>query len=52
MGEFLKLRNVEMGDYFAFEVASVTYREGSGVEVMTDLLDNVDSRMYSARWTR
>jgi hypothetical protein len=47
VGEFVKVRNAEMGDYFAFEVASVTYREGGGAEVMTELLDNVDGRMYS-----
>ncbi len=47
VGESVKLRNAEMGDYFAFEVASVTYREGDGAEVMTELLDNVDGRMYS-----
>ncbi|HEY4184594.1 MAG TPA: hypothetical protein VGP07_05960 [Polyangia bacterium] len=47
VGEFVKFRNAEMGDYFAFEVASVTYREVGAVEVMTELLDNVDGRMYS-----
>jgi hypothetical protein len=47
VGEVVKFRNEQMGDYFGFEVTSVTYREGGGVELMTGLLDNVDDRMYS-----
>jgi len=46
-GESVKFRNEEMGDYFAFEVTSVTYREAGGVEVITGLLDNIDDRLYS-----
>ncbi len=47
VGEFVKFRNAEMGDYFAFEIAEITYREGGVVEAMTELLDNIDNRMYS-----
>ena len=47
VGEFLKFRNAVVGDYFAFRVSEVTYREGGVVEVWTELLDNIDNRMYS-----
>ena len=47
VGERLKLRNDEMGDYFGWRVAEVTYRENGPVEVMTDLLDDVEQRGYS-----
>jgi hypothetical protein len=46
-GDFVKFNNEKLGDYFAFEVASVTFREGDRVEVMTELLGNVDNRLYS-----
>ncbi len=47
VGEFVKFRNAVMGDYFAFQVSSVTYHEDGPVEVWTELLDNIDDRMYS-----
>jgi hypothetical protein len=47
VGEFIKFRNAEMGDYFPWEIIDVTYRETGMIEVMTDLLDNVDGRGYS-----
>ena len=47
VGEIVKFRNEQMGDYFGFDVIAVTYREGGVVEVMTELFDNVDNRMYS-----
>ena len=47
VGEFIKLRNRELGDYFGFAVTEVTYRECGGIEVMTGLLDNVENRLYS-----
>lgn len=47
VGEFMKFQNAALGDYFAFQVSSVTYREGGLVEVWTELLDNIDNRMYS-----
>lgn len=47
VGEFVKFANSRMGDYFAFEISEVTYREGGRVEVMTALLNDVDARMYS-----
>ena len=47
VGEFLKLRNEQMGDYFAFDVAEITYRESGEIEVLTSLLDDVGGRGYS-----
>jgi hypothetical protein len=47
VGEFLKFRNAVVGDYFGFQVSEVTYREGGNIEVWTELLDNIDDRMYS-----
>jgi hypothetical protein len=47
VGEFVKFRNAVVGDYFAFQVTEVTYREAGAIEVWTELLDNVDQRMYS-----
>jgi hypothetical protein len=47
VGEFVKFRNEQMGDYFAFDITQVTYRESCGAEIMTALLDNIDDRMYS-----
>ena len=46
-GEYVKFNNAEMGDYFPFKVNEVTYRECGKIEVMMDLLDNIDNRMYS-----
>lgn len=46
-GEFMKFKNAIAGDYFAFRVSEVTYREGGRIEVWTELLDNIDNRMYS-----
>ncbi len=37
-GEWLKLRNRDKGDYFAFRVQEVTHREGSLPEMMLDVL--------------
>ncbi len=47
IGEFVKFKNEEMGDYFGFEVIEVAYRETGEIEIMTDLLNNIDGRMYS-----
>lgn len=47
VGEFLKFKNAVVGDYFAFQVSEITYRESGKIEVWTELLDNVDNRMYS-----
>ena len=47
VGEFMKFKNEEMGDYFAWEITSVTYREPDKIEVWTELLDNIDDRGYS-----
>ena len=46
VGEWLKLRNEQVGDYFAWRVVEVTHREAGLVEVMTDLLDD-DGRGFS-----
>ena len=37
-GEWLKLRNKDKGDYFAFWVKEVTHREGGLPELMLDVL--------------
>jgi hypothetical protein len=37
-GEWLKLANPKMGDYFAFQVREITHREGSPPEVVLDRL--------------
>lgn len=47
VGEHVKFRNEVVGDYFAFRVSAVTYRESGGIEVATELLDNIDDRMFS-----
>jgi hypothetical protein len=50
VGEFMKFRNAEHGDYFAWRVTQVTYRERDdaiAVEIHTELLDDVDQRGYS-----
>jgi len=47
VGEYMKFTNEEMGNYFAFPVIDVEYKESGEIEVMTDLLDNIDKRMYS-----
>jgi hypothetical protein len=47
VGEFMKFRNAKLGDYFAFQISQVTYREAGEIDVWTELLGNVDDRMYS-----
>ncbi|MCB1755621.1 MAG: hypothetical protein KDJ38_08865 [Gammaproteobacteria bacterium] len=47
IGEYVKFKNAEMGDYFGFKVLDITYRESGEIEIMTDLLENIDNRMYS-----
>jgi hypothetical protein len=47
VGEYMKFRNAELGDYFAWRVTEVTYREGGIVEISTELLDDIDGRGYS-----
>ena len=47
VGESMKFRNEKMGDYFAFKITGVIYREDGEIEVWTELLDNIDDRMYS-----
>jgi hypothetical protein len=47
VGDYVKFRNDKVGDYFAFRVSQVTYREEGLVEVWTDLFENTDDRMYS-----
>ncbi|MCE2595401.1 hypothetical protein K6Y31_11295 [Motilimonas cestriensis] len=43
----MKFHSDSLGDYFAWKVSEVTYRELGKVEVATELLDNIDDRMYS-----
>lgn len=47
VGEFMKFNNHIVGDYFGWKVSEVTYRENGKIEVSTELLDNIDQRMYS-----
>ncbi|MBX9626383.1 MAG: hypothetical protein K2X82_21465 [Gemmataceae bacterium] len=44
VGEFVKLRNHDQGDYFAFSVVQVTHREGGPPEVWLRLMSSVDGR--------
>lgn len=46
IGEFMKFNNKEVGDYFAWEVTQITYRESGAIEVWTELLDDIDSLGY------
>lgn len=47
VGEYMKFHSDLIGDYFAWKVIQVTYRENGSIEVWTELLDNIDNRMYS-----
>jgi hypothetical protein len=47
VGEYLKLRNAAQGDYFAWKVSQITYREAGEIAVWTELLNNIDDRGYS-----
>ena len=47
VGEYVKFRNAEQGDYFAWRITDVTYREAAEISVSTELLDDVDDRGYS-----
>ena len=40
LGEFVKLRNCDQGDYFAFSVVQVTHREGGRPEVWLHLISS------------
>jgi hypothetical protein len=44
VGEFVKLRNREQGDYFAFSVVQVTHREDGVPEVWLRLTSSIDGR--------
>lgn len=44
VGEFVKLRNREQGDYFAFTVNQVTHREGNPPELWLNLTTSVSGR--------
>ncbi len=47
VGEYLKLKNDRLADYFAWKVTEITHREPMKIEVSTELLDNIENRMYS-----
>ena len=47
VGEFLKLQNQELGDYFGWEVTSIVHREPLGIEIATELLDDIEGRGFS-----
>ena len=38
IGEWVKLKNAEMGDYFSFRVEEITHREGFGPEIRLGFL--------------
>jgi len=44
VGEWLKLRNEKMGDYFAFRIREVTHREGRSPDIMLELMLDADGR--------
>jgi hypothetical protein len=44
IGEWLKLSNAEMGDYFAFSVREVTHRQGDYPEIVLDRLPPEDGK--------
>jgi hypothetical protein len=44
LGEFVKIRNREQGDYFAFTVAQVTHKEGGPPELWLELTTAVGDR--------
>ena len=47
VGEFLKLRNGKIGDYFPWRVTDITHREGGTIQLSTELLNDDDGRGYS-----
>jgi hypothetical protein len=47
VGEFVKFSNAKNGDYFAWKVSQVTYRENGSIEVWTELLEDIDNRGFS-----
>jgi hypothetical protein len=47
VGEFMKFQNAEVGDYFAWAITQVTYRENADIEVWTELLNNIEDQGYS-----
>src|SRR5712692_10775465 len=47
VGEFVKFTNDKLGDYFAYAIKQVTYRENGYIEVWTELFENIDDRGYS-----
>jgi len=47
VGEFIKFKNDEVGDYFAWEIRQITYHELGRIEIWTELLNNHDNCGYS-----
>jgi hypothetical protein len=47
VGEWIKLKNDVVGDYFAWKITEITHRECGHTEVSTELLNNTDGRGYS-----
>jgi hypothetical protein len=44
VGEFVKLRNREQGDYFAFSVVQVTHRDDGSPEILLRLTSSIDGQ--------
>ena len=45
VGEFVKLRNAEHGNYFAIRIAELTHVESEGVDLMLESLDVVEEEL-------
>lgn len=43
----MKFNSSNLSDYFSWKVTQVTYRECGSIELWTELLENIDNRMYS-----
>ncbi|WP_372836257.1 hypothetical protein [Pontibacterium sp.] len=47
VGEHIKFKSKELGDYYPWKVTQVTYRESGVIEVWTELLEDINGRGYS-----
>lgn len=47
VGESVKFKNDMVGDYFAWKITDISYRETGQIVAMTELLNNIDGRGYS-----
>ncbi len=47
VGEYMTFTNKEVGDYFAWPISQITYRETGEIEIWTELFDDDDNLGYS-----